>query len=722
MKKITAIAWLIMMLMTLVASPAFATDWDSENVTMKIGETKTLNLPYSVTSRTLKSVSFYSASYKDVEVVSYTASSVKVKALKATSTPVVVRCDYYYYINNGGYMYENGGVYDFMVTVKGEITVKPTKITLPSHIVLEVGESQDIVPTVTPSNAGYTLTWSISDSSVATIYNNGMITGKSVGYADLKVKADNGVYAMSRVSVYQPTPTSISIKSSLSMDVGDTYTLSPNVYPTNSKYTLSWTSNNTSVATVSSSGVVTAKGAGTANITVTTANGKTATCMVSVSAKSVTSVSVKSTLSMEVGDTYTLTPTVTPSDAETSFIWFSDKSSVATVSQYGVVTANGAGTANITVMTGNGMIATCVVNVTTQKNKVYIFSYYIYDGGKVLCNEKTLVGYDRFNVKEGSDVKLTIVPDDGYKVHRLCVDYVGVNDQLINNVLPINNVHKDTHLTVSFEKDDSHQNEPTESLGDTDDNGLHTLNDVVCIINHIQNQPNITFVEAAADLDENGKITVNDAVLLISRYILDLSNIHQTTHTEANNGDNDINIEDIKMKPGEIKTINIQMTNDCDDIKGIQFDITLPTGISFIYNEDTEEYVASSWRIPSRMTLSCEKQNENTLRIAGVCTGFSSIYSHSGSVFTFKVKADENIIAGMYQIKLSNMELSTGEAISIDDHLSSLEIGNSTSGIETLAVDKQEKPIIYDLRGQQVDVSKAKNGLFIVNGKKVIVK
>jgi len=209
MKKINTIAWLITMLMTLVTSPAFSADWSSENVMMQVGETKTLYLPSSVISKMLKSVNFYSASYNYVKVVSYTDYYVKVKAVKATSTPVIVRCDYYYYIDNGGYIYQNGGAYDFKITVAGETKVKPTEISLPLHIVLEVGESRDLIPTVTPSNAEYTLTWSINNPSVATIYNNGMITGKTEGYADLKVKADNGVYTMARVTVYKPKPTSI---------------------------------------------------------------------------------------------------------------------------------------------------------------------------------------------------------------------------------------------------------------------------------------------------------------------------------------------------------------------------------------------------------------------------------------------------------------------------------------------------------------------------------
>ena len=805
MKKINAIAWLITMMMTLVTSPAFATDWGSENVTMQVGETKTLYLPSSVTTKTLKSVTFYSASWNDVEVVSHTNYSVKVKALKATSTPVIVRCDYYYYINNGGYTYQNGGAYDFKVTVKGETPVKPTKITIPSVVSVEVGESKDIEATVTPANAECTLTWSISDNSIATVYQNGMITGKSVGYADLKVKADNGVYAMCRVSVYRPTPSSVSMKSSLAMNVGDTYTLSPTVYPSNSQYTLTWTSSNTNVATVSSTGKVTAKGTGTANVTVKTDNGKTAICSVTVSAKSVTSVSVKSTLSMEVGDTYTLTPTVTPSDAETSFTWSSDKSSVATVSQYGVVTAKGTGTANITVTTDNGKTATCKVTVTAQTVTEYEvgFSIYGYEYGQVLYNGSKLAGetgsgYGSFKVAEGSDVALTILPNEGYKIEWVWLDWEDVADQLVNNVLTIQNIRANTHLVVSFEKDEqpvvivpvylhcnvgdggyiTHGNttimgenkigvgegdnitveivanegyhidavkvdgtdvksqlvgneltirdmtadknltvtfeadktEPDEPvvttentltlsnvtanigttvtlpiglnnvdeitalqmdlhlpkgitlatdeygdvkvettnrvsnkhtvdcskiadgnyriicystknniftgnsgdlfslslivgseltdgdyeitatnielsdvtgtaykgkdakgivtvksymLGDVDGNGQHSINDVVCIINHVLNRTNSTFVEAAADLDGNGDITVNDAVLLIKTYILgQSSNARQATRAAATNGENYISIEDLKMQPGEVKTVEVLMTNE----------------------------------------------------------------------------------------------------------------------------------------------------------------
>ena len=78
-------------------------------------------------------------------------------------------------------------------------------------------------------------------------------------------------------------PTSVSLnKTSLTLDVGKSYTLTKTVSPSNAVTSYTWSSSNTSVATVDSNGKVTAKKAGTATITVKTSNGKTANCKVTV--------------------------------------------------------------------------------------------------------------------------------------------------------------------------------------------------------------------------------------------------------------------------------------------------------------------------------------------------------------------------------------------------------------------------------------------------------
>ena len=78
-------------------------------------------------------------------------------------------------------------------------------------------------------------------------------------------------------------PTSVSLnKTSLTLDVGKSYTLTKTVSPSNAVTSYTWSSSNTSVATVDKNGKVTAKASGTATITVKTSNGKTATCKVTV--------------------------------------------------------------------------------------------------------------------------------------------------------------------------------------------------------------------------------------------------------------------------------------------------------------------------------------------------------------------------------------------------------------------------------------------------------
>ena len=78
-------------------------------------------------------------------------------------------------------------------------------------------------------------------------------------------------------------PTSVSLnKTSLTLDVGKSYTLTKIVSPSNAVTSYTWSSSNTSVATVDDNGKVTAKASGTATITVKTSNGKTATCKVTV--------------------------------------------------------------------------------------------------------------------------------------------------------------------------------------------------------------------------------------------------------------------------------------------------------------------------------------------------------------------------------------------------------------------------------------------------------
>lgn len=90
------------------------------------------------------------------------------------------------------------------------------------------------------------------------------------------------------VTVNKVEPTSVSLPNTLTMTVGETKTLTPSFYPSNAQTSYTWTSSNSEVATVNSSGYINAKKYGNTTIKVYTANGLTASCDVTVNKKQLT--------------------------------------------------------------------------------------------------------------------------------------------------------------------------------------------------------------------------------------------------------------------------------------------------------------------------------------------------------------------------------------------------------------------------------------------------
>ena len=146
---------------------------------------------------------------------------------------------------------------------------------------------ESLVATVTPSTAPLSgIKWTSTTPSVATVDQNGKVTGVSDGTSIIMASTDDGKISAScivKVSFHHVESVSLN-KTELSMFTGKTETLIATITPDDaSDKSLLWSSSNASVASVNSSGVVTANAKGTATITVQSVDGeKTAICSVSV--------------------------------------------------------------------------------------------------------------------------------------------------------------------------------------------------------------------------------------------------------------------------------------------------------------------------------------------------------------------------------------------------------------------------------------------------------
>ena len=206
---------------------------------------------------------------------------------------------------------------------------------------------------------------------------------------------------LSLLSSCKKEPREVPVKSVLLSDlavdlhIGDTKTLTATVGPENAtNKSVTWSSSNTSVATVSN-GVVIAVNEGTA-IIMATAEEVTAMCVVKVLTNEVSGISLDITsASLKVNENITLTATVTPANAtDKTVIWSSSNDGIATVKD-GVVTAVSLGTATVTAQSGD-KTATCEITVeATPVTSVTL--------------DKTSVS---LKVKETATLTATVAPDD----------------------------------------------------------------------------------------------------------------------------------------------------------------------------------------------------------------------------------------------------------------------------------------------------------------------
>ena len=175
----------------------------------------------------------------------------------------------------------NGKTASCTVTVKklaDSITLNKTSITL------GVGEKYDLNSSIPNNTAAYYRLYYSNNTSIAPVQKaGGLVTAKTAGTTTIRCKLSNGKEAICKVTVKSaPSRVTVSDKSA-TLKVGQSKTLKATLNNNAYSYRSTWTSSNTYVATVNSTGKISAKSQGTATITYKTYNGKTASCKLTVS-------------------------------------------------------------------------------------------------------------------------------------------------------------------------------------------------------------------------------------------------------------------------------------------------------------------------------------------------------------------------------------------------------------------------------------------------------
>src|SRR5438093_815821 len=246
----------------------------------------------------------------------------------------------------------------------------------PASASVAVGATRQL-SAVTKDSAGNTLTgrvitWSSSNTAVATVNSSGLVTGVAAGSATITATSE-GKSGTATITVTNVPVASVTVNpATASIQTGSTQQLSAvtkdSAGNTLTGRVVTWSSSNTAVATVNSSGLVTGVAAGSATITAIS-EGKSGTAAITVIVVPVASVTVSpASASISIGATWQFSAVTKDSAGNTLtgrvVTWASSNTAVATVSGTGLVTGVTAGSATVTA-TSEGKSGNASITVTS---------------------------------------------------------------------------------------------------------------------------------------------------------------------------------------------------------------------------------------------------------------------------------------------------------------------------------------------------------------------
>lgn len=365
------------------------------------------------------------------------------------------------------------------------VTVKPvpvvTQIIIPSSYTTNIGATYQFSPQIIESGASTSLSWYSSNTSVATIDNNGQMSAIGVGTTTITCTAHNGVSAHCEVTVNPILATSIALNvEDVELSTTEKVQLSATVLPANTTTpNVTWSTSNSNIATVDGSGLITAIAPGICDIVATTTDGSnlTASCRVNVLSDVL----------------YTDIAVGVPSGTLVLPIQLKNTSAITGL-QFELQLPDG-----VTVATnGDKLQATLSDRAADQsisgsKLANGNYQFVVFSGtSSALTGNEGAIAYITLDIDESmatgeyeiSIKEVELTKTDGTSLH-----------------------HKDLTSKLIL----------TEALvGDINGDGKITVTDAVGIVNHVLHRTPSVFITKAADVNGDGNITISDAVKVVN--------------------------------------------------------------------------------------------------------------------------------------------------------------------------------------------------------------
>ena len=310
-------------------------------------------------------------------------------------------------------------------------------------------------------------------------------------------------------------------------------------------------------------------------------------------------------------------------------------------------------------------------NVSLKEGGLYEF--------KVVANHSWDINYGADGERNGYNVQFTVEENGTYNLYFYF--YENENHQLAYN--------------LEFVKGEGQM-----LMGDVDSNGEVNVTDAVLIIDDILGRNPWNFNAEAADVNYDSYINVTDVVLVID-HVLGKVNLNRAAATDAEMGTISLS--------SDMKTVSL--TNP-SAYTAFQMDVTLPKGVSL------EDVLLTERAARSHSVVIREMEN-GSYRIVGVSMKNDAFKGNVGDLLQLQLTGN-----AQGSVAIDNVLFVTPQGV--QHELAGVNAFGDVTGIsDALRLNDNGQLIndnVFDLQGRQVNNAQLKKGLYILNGKKQVVK
>lgn len=204
-------------------------------------------------------------------------------------------------------------------------------------------------------------------------------------------------------------------------------------------------------------------------------------------------------------------------------------------------------------------------------------------------------------------------------------------------------------------------------FGDANGDEKVNVTDIATIVSYIMGRTPSQFVFGLADAYPDGQINVSDITATVSIILNSNSQQQAPRRRILRSPDAQVSEETVTanlevipfaIAPGEEKEVEVVLNNPDDDFTGLQFDLVLPSGIELVSDEIGYLVDLGSRTTSRKHTIEAALQGDGSVRVMAYSNRNSNFSGNEGDVVILTLKADDNQVAGVYNLQLKNIVLS----------------------------------------------------------------